>query len=505
MARTKRQTDKRIKSAEIIQDEEKPAQSDAIDLYLGKLNPKQVEFFNSTTYYTCYGGAKGGGKSYATDTLAIWYCLKYPGIKVLIIRAHYPELDRNHIRPIKARLPKEIYNYNGSQHILTFNLEGKADSIIVFGHWSGQESENEYQGQDYDIIFMDEATQFSERTFRHLAGCLRGSNDFPKRFYLTCNPGGVGHFWVKRLFIDRKFKVDYAHPEKTENPEDYSFIFAKAEDNIIMLEKNPNYLSNISMMHNSDAMRYGNWDILSGCYFDNFDINKHVVKPFKIPAHWQVYRSFDYGLDMFAGFWWVIDEDGRSWCIRGLEMENLSPQDAAKAMLDNTLTHEKIVCTYAPPDMWNRQKETGRTIAQIFTQYGLPVIRSDNSRVQGHMVMRSLMEPAPLHDEYVIKMLGGPDKAPKELPMLMFFDNVGGVIEDIQSIQHDDINPNDCAKDPHDITHTVDGVRYFCINRAVVSEKPIESVPKDELIDGQEENYDSYMTGGEPSLSYMSY
>lgn len=503
MARTKKVAPPNKRAAPAAK---KSQQTGTIELDLGKLNPKQVEFFNSTAYYTCYGGAKGGGKSWATDTLAIKYCLEYPGIKVLIIRAHYPELERNHIRPIKARLPTEIYDYNGSQHILTFKTEenGK-NSIIIFGHWSGIESENEYQGQDYDVIFMDEATQFSERTFRHLAGCLRGSNDFPKRFYLTCNPGGVGHFWVKRLFIDRKFKVDYAHPEKTENPEDYNFIFARAEDNKIMLEKNPNYLSNIAMMHNSDAMRYGDWNILSGCYFDNFDPKLHTCKPFKIPEHWQIYRSFDYGLDMFAAFWWVLDEDGRAWCIRGLEAENLSIQDAAKAIRDNTLVREKVVCTYAPPDMWNRQKETGRTIAQIFNQHGVPLIRSDNSRVQGHMVMRSLLEPAPLRDEYVIKMFGGKENAPAELPMLMFFDNVGGVIEDIQSIQHDEKNPNDCAKDPHDITHTVDGVRYFCINRSLASVKPTAPVARDELIDGPAESYENSMLGGEVSASYMNY
>lgn len=472
-----------------------------IEIDLGKLNPKQVEFFNSPAYYTCYGGAKGGGKSWATDTLAIWYCIQYPGIKVLIIRAHYPELERNHIRPIKARLPNDIYDYNGSQHILTF-YNG---STIIFGHWSGLESENEYQGQDYDIIFMDEATQFSERTFRHLAGCLRGANDFPKRYYLTCNPGGVGHFWVKRLFIDRKFKVDYAHPEKTENPEDYNFIFAKAEDNVIMLEKNPNYLSNISMMHNSDAMRYGNWDVMAGQYFDNFSPALHTHKPFRIPPHWQIFRSFDYGLDMFAAFWWAIDNDGRAWCIRSFEQENMNIQDAARAIQDNTLVSEKIVCTYAPPDMWNRQKETGKTIASIFTANGVPIVRAENSRVQGHMVMRSMLEPAPLHDEYIIKLYGGKEKAPKELPMLMFFDNVGGVLEDIQSIQHDDTNPNDCAKDPHDITHTVDGVRYFCINRNLPSETPVQAKPKDEFIDEETESYDNYFTGGEVSDSYMSY
>ena len=189
-----------------------------IVLNLGKLNPKQMDFFNSRTKFTCYGGAKGGGKSHAVIRMAIMYAMNYDGIRVLVIRAHYPELNQNLIEPMLALVPQEIAGYNGTTHVLRF-YNG---SVIQFGHFSGLESELEYQGQSHDIIFMDEATQFSERTFRHLAGCLRGDNDFPKRFYLTCNPGGVGHFWVKRLFIDRKFKVDREHPEKTENPEPYA-------------------------------------------------------------------------------------------------------------------------------------------------------------------------------------------------------------------------------------------------------------------------------------------
>lgn len=475
-----------------------------IVLDLGKLNPKQIEFFNSKTKFTCYGGAKGGGKSHAIIRLAITYCINYPGIRVLIIRAHYPELSQNLIEPTLALLPPEICSYNGTTHVLTIDT-GDKKSVIRFGHWSGMESENEYQGQSHDIIFMDEATQFSERTFRHLAGCLRGDNDFPKRFYLTCNPGGVGHFWVKRLFIDRKFKVDKDHPEKSEKPEQYSFIFAKAEDNVIMLQRNPDYLSDISMMANSDAMRYGDWNILGGCYFDNFDEKLHMVKPFNIPKHWQMYRSFDYGLDMFACFWWAIDEDGRAWCIRSYEQEGLNIQDAAREALHHTLRSEKITITFAPPDMWNRQKESGKTMAEIFSNYGLPIVRADNNRVQGHMIMRSMLEPIPLKDPWVIELYGGAEKAPKKLPALMFFNTCAGAAEDIQSIQHDENNPNDCAKDPHDITHCVDGVRYFCISRSLIAEKPKEPVEKDEFIDERPDDYDSYMTGGEITEAYMNY
>ncbi len=472
--------------------------SQELTLQLGALNPKQVEFFNSTAKFTCYGGAKGGGKSHAVIRMAIVYCLTYEGIKILIVRAHYPELSQNLIEPLIALLPPEIFSYNGTTHVLTF----RNGSVIRFGHWSGMESENEYQGQSHDIIFMDEATQFSERTFRHLAGCLRGDNDFPKRYYLTCNPGGVGHFWVKRLFIDRRFKTDPDHPEKNEKPEQYSFIFARAEDNVIMLRRNPDYLSDISLMANSDAMRYGDWNILGGSYFDNFDVSLNVRKAFNIPPHWQLYRSFDYGLDLFACFWWAVDEDGRAWCYRAYEGENLNIQDAAKAVLTHTLQNEKITLTFAPPDMWSRQKDTGKTMASIFNEHGLPIIKADNNRVQGHMIMRSMLEPVPLHDEFVIRKYGGPDKAPQALPALMFFGSVGGVLEDIQSIQHNELNPNDCAKDPHDITHTVDGIRYFCISRNLKAETQTSEKEYDEF-DEAGADYTEYITGGAVSDSYI--
>lgn len=82
-----------------------------------------------------------------------------------------------------------IATYNGSSHLMTFDLgENNPPSYIQFGHWNGEESENEYNGLEYDWIFMDEATQFSERAFNFLGGCLRGTNDIPKRFYITCNP-----------------------------------------------------------------------------------------------------------------------------------------------------------------------------------------------------------------------------------------------------------------------------------------------------------------------------
>ena len=429
-------------------------------------------------------------------------CYKYKGIAILFVRATYEDIRQNQIEPILKLLPVDQRSYNGSTHMLTM----ANGSTIQFGNWEGNESENKYQGQEYDIVIIDEATQFTERMFRHLAGCMRGhvGKGFPKRMLLTCNPGGIGHFWVKRLFVDRKFKTDPEHPEKTEKPDDYKFIFAKAEDNIAMLEENESYLEDISKMAESDAMRYGDWNVMSGQYFDNFDERIHVVKSFAIPPHWELYRSFDYGLDKFACFWWAVDTDGRCWCIRCLEAENKNVQDAAKLALDATPPKEqgKILITYAPPDMWSRQKDTGKTMAEIFTQHGLPIVKSDNNRVQGHIITRSMLEPIPLHDQFVIKHYGGKEHAPKELPALMFFNTVGLAIEDLQSIQHDDKNPSDCAKEPHDITHTVDAIRYFCINRQMTAVLP---QPEEEEDDGVTlEDYDDYMFGGEIPEGYFA-
>jgi len=411
----------------------------------------------------------------------------------LIMRSTFREVDENHIQPIcNEVIPLGIAKYNNQNHRLTFTN----GSTIQFGNWEGEESERHYNGLEYDWIFLDEATQFTERTFNFLGGCLRGVNDFPKRFYLTCNPGGVGHNWVKRLFIDRQYKTDCDNPEENENPADYTFIFATVEDNKFLLESSPLYLRNLANMPEDvrRAYRYGDWDAIGGNYFKEFSRKIHVVKPFGIPSHWERYRAFDYGLDMLACFWAASDEDGRLWVFRSYEEKGLIISEAAKKIKEHTI--EKINGTYAPPDMWNRQRETGRTMAETYAEYGVPLIRSDNNRVQGHMLLKEALAPKPVNDPYVRKMFGD------ELPMLMFFDSVSSkVFSDLESIQADDDNPNDCAKDPHDLTHTIDGLRYLQISRTMSAQALAKPVEDDGFDVGQ--TYEDYMTGGEITASYM--
>ena len=440
-------------------------------------NPKQWEFYRARTKYICYGGAKGGGKSHAVRTKAFLGALNYAGIRILMMREHYPELEQNLIMPMLKLVPQELASYNGTTHTMSF-WNG---SYIKFGNWNGEVSESEYNGLEFDWIFIDEATQFTERAFRFLGGCLRGVNDIPKRMYLTCNPGGVGHRWVKRLFIDKQYVTDSDDPERNEDPEDYTFIFATVDDNIALLNSPggkgyKQFLANLPE-NIRNAYRYGDWNILGGNYFPEFKEFTHVAKPFAIPAHWLRYRAFDYGLDKFVCHFFAVDEDGRAWCYREVSGKDLIVQEAAAKLLEASPKSEKYVMTYAPPDMWSRQKDTGKTMAARFMECGVAVAKSDNNRVQGHMAMKSMLAELPVNDPFVKKLYEGA----AGLPGLMFFPNCKGIISDIQDIQADEKNPNDCAKQPHEVTHSVDACRYFCVMRTLQSDPLAIPEEEDEL------------------------
>ena len=455
-------------------------------LDLGDLNAKQVQFLKSTALYCGYGGARGGGKSHAVRIDAVRGALKYPGIKILIVRRRYTDLQGNYVEPLNKILPSTIAEYNSQLHQYYF-ING---STIKLGHFqSYAQAADEYQGQEFDWIFMDEATQFTEQEFRLLGGCLRGVNSIPKKFRLTMNPGGVGHRWVKRLFIDRQFKTDCANPEENENPDDYEFIQALVTDNTALMKSNggKQYLAMLSSLPENirNAHRYGDWDALGGNYFPEFQTATHVCEPFVIPPSWARYRAFDYGLDALAVLWFAIAPNGRVYMYRELKKSGLIVSDAAQEILSNTGVNEKIVTTYAPDDIWSRQKDTGKTMAEVFLSNGVAIVKASRSRVQGWLQVKEFLAPM------------GDGK-----PKLMVFNTCQNFIDDIQAIQASDKDPNDCAVEPHDITHLPDACRYFCISRTMAA-KSGEDKPEPDEFETAEEDYESYMTGGKITNAYI--
>lgn len=454
----------------------------------GTPNPKQVAFLQSKTLYTAYGGARGGGKSWAVRVKAVGGALEWEGIRILIIRRTYPELQQNHIEPIIKMVPGALATYNGSLRTLYF----RNGSYIKFGHANSLDTiEREYQGQEYDWIFMDEATQFSYQEFRTLGGCLRGVNDIPKRFYLTCNPGGIGHQWVKRLFVDRDFHRNPLNPEEDENPKDYLFIPATVEDNTALLSSNGGkaYKQMLASLPEKirQAHRYGDWNALSGAYFSEFKRGVHTCDEINLNPGWLRYRTFDYGLDMFAMHWVAVAPNGRCYVYREYCESGLIVSEAAQKALELTPDGENIMNTFSPPDMWNRQKDTGKSMAELFYLNGVSITKASNNRVQGHMQIKQMLSDM------------GDGK-----PGLIIFNSCKNLIDSLEIIQADDTNPNDCAKSPHDLTHVVDSLRYFCVSRTMLKEekqkKPIDYDDIEEELD-----YEEAMTGGEPDKSYLGY
>lgn len=452
----------------------------SVNVDMGSLNPKQKLFCQARTRYVGYGGARGGGKTHVSRVKAFGGALTYPGIKILFVRREYPELEQTVILPMRKMIPSELASYNSTMHMFFF----ANGSTIKFGHY-GDRDDVEYQGQEYDWIFVDEATQFTEAQFRTLGACLRGGTKIPRRMYLTCNPGGIGHLWVKRLFVDREYRPD-------ENPKDYTFIPATVDDNPQLLEASPEYKQMLDLLPEDvrRAWRYGDWNAMGGNFFPEFQKETHEIKPFvRVPAEWKKYRAFDYGLDMFACLWIAVDFDGRCYVYREAQQPGLIVSEAAALMLNLTPEYEHIEFTIAPPDMWNRQKDSGKSMAELFAENGVGILKASNNRVQGWMAVKEMLKP--MRDE-------------KDRPGLLVSEDCRGLWRNLGAIQHSEKNPSDCAVEPHDITHICDALRYFCVTRTLGAEKT-EQTNYDDYDDSRSVSYDEEMTGGDMDMSYLSY
>ena len=274
----------------------------------GTPNKKQQLFFNSRTRFTAYGGARGGGKSWALRRKLVAMCLRYGGLRCLLVRRTYPELKANHVIPF-LREYRGLIEYSESDKVLRF----KNGSNIYLGFCASDRDALRYQGQEYDVIAIDEATQISEYCFSIFKACLRGTSPFPRRMYLTCNPGGIGHAWVKRLFVDRHFK-------KNEDPDDYTFIQALVFDNEVLTKSDADYVSSLRSLPERlrDAWLYGRWDVFEGQFFDEFDTDIHVIEPCAIPEMTKQFVALDYGFDMLAVLLLAIDEESNLYVCREL-------------------------------------------------------------------------------------------------------------------------------------------------------------------------------------------
>ena len=405
-----------------------------------EVTEKQRLFINAEADEVLFGGAAGGGKSHGQLLDALKYAIKYKGSKQLILRRTFADLDKSLIREAHKMYPREIFKYNASSHCLKF----KNGSLIDFGYCATENDVFQYQSAEYDTIRFDELTHFTEFQYTYLISRLRGVNNFPKQIKSSTNPGGIGHMWVKKRFIDT------APPNVTYETSAGSRIFipSKIDDNPYLNKSNPEYKRNLENLPElqKKALLYGDWNIFEGQYFTEFDYNVHVIEPFDIPSHWRVYRTIDYGLDCFACLWIAIDTDGTSYVYKEIHEKDVIISDAAKRILDYTKQNEDIYATLAPPDMWGRSQETGKSKSDLFRENGVYFTETSNNRESGWLAIKELLK-----------------KDAEGKPKMYFFRNCTKIITHLPMLLIDPKRPTDTLKEPHEITHAPDALRGFAI------------------------------------------
>ena len=298
--------------------------------------PRQLAFMSRTEDEALYGGAAGGGKSDALVIEALRQ-VNTPHYRALILRKTYPQLSElidktmRYYRPVfpKAR-------YNGSAHCWTFPSGAK----IYFGSLHHAQDKYNYQGKAFDFIGVDELTHFTWDEYSYVMSRNR-PNGPGTRVYMraTANPGGVGHGWVKARFISpappgtRMVQlVNVKTPDGKEITRRRTRIFIPSTvfDNPALMENDPGYIGTLASLPEAErqALLYGNWDSFSGQVFTewrndpaHYDDQRwtHVIRPFRIPAHWKIWRGYDFGFSKpFSVGWYAADEEGRLYRIKEL-------------------------------------------------------------------------------------------------------------------------------------------------------------------------------------------
>ncbi len=450
--------------------------------------PKQRLFQQRGEYEALYGGAAGGGKSDALLTEALRQ-VRIPHYRGIIFRKTYPQLsdliDRSQ-ELYKQAFPGAVYN--STAHCWTFPSGAK----IFFGNMPRDEDRFNYQGKHYDFVAFDELTQFTWIQYSYLMSRNR-PNGPGTRVYMrsTANPGGIGHGWVKDRFVTAAVPMttvwenyEVRRPDGTTvvMKRDRIFVPSTVFDNQALLDNDPNYLANLAMLPEAEknALLYGSWDSFDGQVFlewrndpEHYDDQRwtHVIHPFPIPAHWRIYRGFDFGYAKpFSVGWYAADHDGRLYRIKeyygcagtpntGIK---LNPAEIAAEIKrieseDQNLKGRTII-GIADPSIFDESR--GESIAAMMERSPNFVYWSggDNTRIAGKMQF---------HYRLAFDTEG--------IPMFQVFHTCKHFIRTIPALVYDDKHVEDINTDQED--HIYDECRYVLMENPISPRKHEEPKP----------------------------
>ncbi len=413
----------------------------------------QTEFLAASEREVFYGGARGGGKSYALLVDPLRFCAESYHVG-LLLRKTMPEL-RDLIEHSKKLYPKAYPGAKWREQDKEWRFPSGARQ--EFGYAETISDALRYQGRAYNWIGIDELPQYdSPKIWYDLRGSLRSAHGIPLYMRASGNPGNIGSHWVREMFIDpappgEAFEIAINLPDGRKKTISRRFIQAKLKDNPSLMQ-NDDYLIMLASLPEVKRKQWldGDWDAFENSAFPEFHKAIHVVEPFKIPNNWTRFRSCDFGYASPACvLWFAIDFDNNLTVYREYYGKGLTADKLAQKVLEMD-QDDRIRSAIMDASTWAKRGDTGPSIAEAMNRMGCrwrPSDRSKGSRVAGKLEVHRRLAIDP-----IIKK-----------PRLQITSNCKNLIRTLPTLPIDENNEEDVNTNAED--HCFDALRYGCMSR----------------------------------------
>ncbi len=398
--------------------------------------------------YVAMRGSAGSGKSTDTATMYILRLMSERGRNLLCVRKIEDSNRASTYAELCAairRIGVEDY-WEASVSPLRLRCLTNNAQVLFRGMLDERQREKlksiTFQNGKLTDVWIEEATELCADDFEIIDDRLRGilPDGLFYQIKLTFNPVSA-HHWIKRRFFDHRDKNVFCHHS--------TYL-----DNRFIDEGFRQRMERRKILDPDGYRVYGlgEWGLSGGAYFSEWRDAIHTSPPFTLPDKWRRYLTLDYGLDMLAAYWIALDPNGRAYVYRELYESGLIISEAAQRILK--MCDEPLYQCFAPPDLWNRRQDTGRSAAEIFSECGLPLTKASNDRVAGWYDLKEWLRPFR-------------DETGEMRSHLTVFTNCENLIRTLPSLTHDTRDVNDVSQTPHELTHAPDAIRYFVAGRPI--------------------------------------
>lgn len=368
--------------------------------------PRQDALHDCKARNILYGGQAGGGKSHGLRWHGIKAGAYYKRLKILLLRRQFKDLERHHLLNLAWEIPPELARYNAGNHMLHFP---KTQSVLVFGHCQHESDISNYLSSEWDIILIDEASEFTPRMLRMLRFRVRTTNpNIQPQFILGTNPGGEGHLWIKQRFLTHDPPKD---EERNYNPQDWVFIESRLEDNEY-LDANE-YDLQFSSMTDAEykAFRKGDWEAFAGQFFSDWRRALHMIpighELHQPPEEWyEIMGCMDWGWNPNPGYvaWNAYSPIGGAIGYKEFTFTELEPIEVCAGIVERSESEaERKMAIIYDPSMNIRRPTTrigpGVSIAtemnETFQEMGVEIVMlpGNNDRLLGWQRFKNVLRP----------------------------------------------------------------------------------------------------------------